>query len=69
MGEHVERVWSLWAELEQRDALELAPVAPSIVVAAGQARVHAYWLLRTPVAPEVAEQANRLLATQLGADD
>ena len=67
-GEQVERVWSLWADLEQREALELAHVAPSIVVAAGQARVHAYWLLRTPVAPEVAEQANRLLATQLGAD-
>ncbi|MEY2514062.1 MAG: RepB DNA-primase from phage plasmid [bacterium] len=68
-GERVERVWSLWADLEQRDALELLPVAPSIVVAAGRARVHAYWLLRTPVTPEVAEQANRRLAAQLGADD
>ena len=68
-GERVERVWSLWADLEQREALELLPVAPSIVVAAGAARVHAYWLLRTPVGPQVAEHANRCLAAQLGADD
>jgi hypothetical protein len=69
VGERVERVWSLWADLGQRDALELLPVAPSIVVAAGRSRVHAYWLLRTPVSPDVAEQANRRLAAQLGADD
>ncbi|MDX6676277.1 MAG: RepB DNA-primase from phage plasmid [Solirubrobacteraceae bacterium] len=70
-GEEVERVWSLWAELEQPDArarLELLPCAPSIVVAAGAARVHAYWLLRSPVDAAVAEEANRRLAAQLGAD-
>ena len=71
-GAQVERAWSLWADLDACDAgtaLELAAVAPSIVVAAGRARVQAYWLLRTPVSADVAEQANRRLAAWIGADD
>jgi hypothetical protein len=71
-GEQIERVWSLWSDIAApaaESALELLPVAPSIVVAAGCARVQAYWLLQTPVAPEVAEQANRLLAAQFGGAD
>jgi hypothetical protein len=66
----VERVWALWVELERPDAraaLEQLPVAPSIVVADGASRVSAYWLLRAPATPAVAERANRRLAAQLGA--
>jgi len=64
--------WTLWADLDGPAAVEalksFAP-APAIVVRSGTANnCHAYWPLAAPLAPDALEQANRRLATALGAD-
>jgi len=68
----IEEIRTLWADLDTpnaRAALEALPVAPAIVIASGTTgHLHAYWPLTDPVRVAVAEQANRRLAAQLGAD-
>lgn len=68
----IERVWSLWADLDHPDAgaaLDDLPVAPAIQIASGGiGHLHVYWPLATAVSVEVAEQGNRRLAAQLHAD-
>jgi hypothetical protein len=68
----IARVWTLWADLDHPDAysaLGRLPVAPAIVIASGSpGHLHAYWPLTTAVSVPQAEQANRRLAAQLGAD-
>jgi hypothetical protein len=68
----IDRVWALWADLDQPDAaarLEQLPVAPAIVIASGtHGHLHAYWPLRRPIGVDAAETANRRLAAELGAD-
>ncbi len=68
----IERVWSLWADLDHPDAcaaLDDLPVAPAIQIASGGiGHLHVYWPLATAVTVEVAEQGNRRLAAQLHAD-
>jgi hypothetical protein len=68
----IERVWSLWADLDHPDAgtaLDDLPVAPAIQIASGGiGHLHAYWPLATAVTVEAAERGNRRLAAQLHAD-
>jgi hypothetical protein len=67
----ISRLWTLWADLDDPDAhpaLERLPVAPAIVIATSPGHLHAYWPLTSPVGVPEAEQANRRLAAQLGAD-
>ncbi|HEV7806752.1 MAG TPA: CHC2 zinc finger domain-containing protein [Solirubrobacteraceae bacterium] len=68
----IERVWSLWADLDHPDAgaaLDDLPVAPAIQIASGGiGHLHVYWPLATAVSVEVAERGNRRLAAQLHAD-
>jgi RepB DNA-primase from phage plasmid len=68
----VERVWSLWSDLDGREALErlrdFRPL-PSVVVRSGSPDcAHAYWPLREAVSPQWAQRANRRLAQALRAD-
>lgn len=70
--EAVSEVYSLWADCDTPEALsalaEFHP-EPSYIVATGsEDNVQAWWPLRDPVAPELAERLNRTLATALGAD-
>lgn len=68
----VERVWTLWADLDSPDALErLAGFAPwpALVIRSGTGdNSHAWWALREAMSPVGAERANRRLATHLGGD-
>ena len=68
----IERVWSLWADLDDADAataLDHLPVAPAIRIASGSpGHLHAYWPLQQPIGVLEAEAANRRLAAELGAD-
>lgn len=70
--EAIERVWSLWADLDHPDAgaaLDDLPVAPAILIASGTpGHVHAYWPLAIPASVTVAEQGNRRLAAELHGD-
>jgi len=67
----VERVWTLWADLDGGDALArlraFRPL-PSIVVRTGSGGAHAYWPLRDAISAKGAHRANRRLALALGAD-
>jgi RepB DNA-primase from phage plasmid len=68
----VERVWTLWADLDGQGALDrlgaFQPL-PSIVIRTGSAAsAHAYWPLREPIPAAWARRANRRLALALGAD-
>lgn len=69
----IERVWSLWADLDDADAaaaLDDLPVAPAIVIASGSpGHLHAYWPLATAISVTAAEEGNRRLAAQLQGDD
>ena len=61
----------VFVEIDAPDALgRLARFAtPSMIVASGSpGHAHAYWTLRTPVAPAEVEHANRTLANHLGGD-
>ncbi|MEJ7784826.1 MAG: CHC2 zinc finger domain-containing protein [Solirubrobacteraceae bacterium] len=68
----IERVWSLWADLDNADAaaaLDALPVAPAIVIASGSpGHLHAYWPLATAISVLAAEEGNRRLAAQLQGD-
>jgi len=68
----IERVWSLWADLDDADAaaaLDDLPVAPAIVIASGSpGHLHAYWPLATAISVAAAEEGNRRLAAQLQGD-
>jgi hypothetical protein len=67
----VERVWTLWADLDDREAidrLEHFSPAASIVNLTGSGGGHAYWPLCAPVPAEWAQRANRRLALRLGGD-
>jgi hypothetical protein len=67
----VERVWTLWADLDTEDAIKrlrtFRPL-PSIVVRSGSGGAHAYWPLSEPLPPAWAQRANRRLALGLAAD-
>lgn len=68
----VERVWTLWADLDGRDALDrlrtFRPL-PALVIGTGSEDcAHAYWPLRESVPPTWARRANRRLALKLGGD-
>jgi hypothetical protein len=68
----VERVWTLWADLDGREALarlaKFRPL-PSLVIRTGSTdHAHAYWPLREPVSPAGAQRACRRLALALGGD-
>jgi hypothetical protein len=68
----VERVWTLWADLDGREALarlaKFRPL-PSLVIRTGSPdHAHAYWPLREPVSPAGAQRACRRLALALGGD-
>ena len=68
----IARVWALWADCDGAAAAAAAEAfqpAPAILVRSGSgANLHAYWLLAEPLAPELAERANRRLAHALGSD-
>lgn len=68
----ITELWVLWAECDGLGAARAArsyEPAPSIVVASGSGpNLHAYWPLRSPLAPRDAEVANLRLAYALGAD-
>jgi RepB DNA-primase from phage plasmid len=67
----VERVWTLWADLDLPDARERLDAfrpAPAIMVESGSGGAHGYWPLRAPLRPAHAHRANRRLALALGAD-
>jgi len=71
-AEDVERVWTLWGDLDGREALRrlarFRPL-PSLVIRTGSPdHAHAYWPLRRPVSPAGAQRANRRLALALGGD-
>jgi hypothetical protein len=68
----VERVWTLWADLDGRDAIrrlhDFRPL-PAIVIRSGSPdSAHAYWPLRQSLEPSWAQRANRRLALALGGD-
>jgi RepB DNA-primase from phage plasmid len=66
----VERVWTLWADVDTEDALARLQAfrpAPGIVVCSGSG-AHAYWPMLEPLTPVQAQRANRRLALALGAD-
>jgi len=61
----------VFVEIDEPDALgRLARfAAPSMIVASGSpGHAHAYWILRSPVAPVAVEHANCTLADHLGGD-
>lgn len=68
----VERVWCLWADLDEdrhvRERLWPFSPAPAIVVRSGSGGAHAYWPLLEPLTAAQAQRANRRLAQALGAD-
>ena len=70
-AEDVERVWSLWVDLDDAAGLErlarFCPL-PSIVIRTGGGGGHAYWPLKAPVEGAWAQRSNRRLARRLGAD-
>lgn len=71
-AEDVERVWTLWADLDGRESLErlrdFHPL-PAIVVRSGsEDSAHAYWPLSEPLPSRWAQRANRRIALALGAD-
>ena len=61
-----------WVEIDAVDALDRLkrfPRTPSMIVSSGTSgHAHAYFALRTAVAPAELEQANRTLARHLGGD-
>jgi hypothetical protein len=68
----VERVWTLWADCDDADALarlrDFRPL-PSIVIRTGSDdSAHAYWPLREPLQACWAVRANRRIANALGSD-
>jgi len=68
----IERVWSLWADLDGQeavDALGAFTPAPSIIIRTGSGpNCHAWWPMREPLTPELAQRACRRLAHRLGGD-
>jgi hypothetical protein len=68
----IERVWCLWADCDDRDALERLQVfrpLPNFVIRSGSNdSAHAYWQLDKPLSPAWARRANLRLALALGAD-
>jgi hypothetical protein len=61
----------VFVEIDEPDALGRLDrfAAPSMTVASGSpGHAHAYWMLRSRVAPAVVEHANRTLADHLGGD-
>jgi RepB DNA-primase from phage plasmid len=68
----VERVWTLWCDLDGRDALKrlatFRPLAGLVIRSGSLDCAHAYWPLRRPVSPDGAQRANRRLAQALGGD-
>jgi hypothetical protein len=67
----VARVWSLWADIDDRGALERARTFrpfPAVVIFTGSGGAHLWWPLRSPLRPADARRANRRLARALGAD-
>lgn len=68
----VERVWTLWADLDGRDALDrlraFRPLPALVIRTGSDGCAHAYWPLREPVPPTWARRANRRLALKLGGD-
>jgi hypothetical protein len=68
----VERVWTLWVDLDGAEALsrlrDFRPL-PSIVIRSGSDdSAHAYWPLREPIPTHWAQRANRRLAIALNGD-
>jgi hypothetical protein len=68
----VERVWTVWVDLDGPDALALLgdfrPL-PSLVIRSGSDEsAHAYWSLHEPIPPHWAQRANRRLALALTGD-
>jgi hypothetical protein len=67
----VERCWALWADLDDRGALdrlgEFKP-APSIVIETGSGGGHAWWQLHEALSGAWVQRANRRLAKALGGD-
>jgi len=64
--------WALWADCDGPQAVEALRAfgpAPAIVVRSGTGEnCHAYWPLTAPLVPDLLEDANRRIATALGAD-
>jgi hypothetical protein len=67
----IARVWCLWADIDDREALERARTFrpfPALVIFTGSGGAHLWWPLRSPLSPQDAHRANRRLALALGAD-
>jgi hypothetical protein len=68
----VERVWTLWVDLDGRDALDrlraFRPLPALVIRTGSEGCAHAYWPLRESVSPTWARRANRRLALKLGGD-
>jgi DNA primase RepB-like protein/CHC2-type zinc finger protein len=66
------RIWCLWLDVDGPAALERLRAfepRPHMVIRSGSPdSAHAWWDLREPVTPEVAEASMRRLAVHLGAD-
>jgi hypothetical protein len=71
-ADSVARVWTLWADLDGRDALlrlrDFRPLPALVIRSGSDASVHAYWPLKEALDPSWAQRANRRLALALGAD-
>lgn len=68
----IQHVWTLWAECDGAgsvEALKRFTPRPALIIGSGSGvNCHAYWPLKTPLEPRVAESANLRLAVALGAD-
>jgi hypothetical protein len=65
--ENAEAIATLWCELDGAEVPN-GQLKPTAVVESSPGRYHVYWRLTNAVSPEAAEQLNRRLARQVGAD-
>src|SRR5215204_1410034 len=65
--ENASEVRSLWGDLDGAP-IPNGPLEPTAVVESSPGHYHAYWRLDESVQPETAEQLNRRIAEEIGAD-
>jgi hypothetical protein len=65
--ENAAAVLTLWGELDGAEVPN-GSLRPSAIVESSPGHYHVYWRLTDPISPEMAEQLNKRLAHEIGAD-